>query len=427
LRTLVLEASLKLLPLLLESVSKHTSLFRVAPSKKPFTEEKIVVVCCATSALGPMETEDLLESSSLMSEDDVERCDTSYGAAGADTPRGKWMSIIDEKWNKAKAVVVPAVVLVTCVLSASSVGLAAHWKPQVSGVVLAAWKTQTWTLAVVPMVMHETLRQTRSSEYSNTVLWTTALRNDSRLRWHVAVASCAQMWWSASMLVALRFTSVSNAFLFNNAHGIMLVLYRILAGSGVHKQELLGVLLGLIGAVVAMWTPSTSSPSSRFGDLTALTGSLAGAVCVSLTREARDKLPSGVFSFLLNVLGAPLFLLIALSSPGAYSLSLSPETGLFGWLAPEMILFAVFLGAVCGLMGGTGLIVLFDFLPSLAISLVMLLEPIVGACLTAAFKLTPWPELHALCGASLVIIGIAFIVTSASSSESTTEKNLMSS
>mmetsp|Transcript_2033 Transcript_2033/g.5414 ORF Transcript_2033/g.5414 Transcript_2033/m.5414 type:complete len:368 (-) Transcript_2033:50-1153(-) len=353
-----------------------------------------------------MEHDELVERSSVVSED-VE-CGAQYGALNQRVlPR----SVAQTPLGAAVAALVPGLVLVTCVLSASSVGLAAFWKPEVPSLALAAWKTQTWTLAVIPMVVFEAARQRAKG-----VFWTAALREDRRLRWHVFLASCAQMWWSASMMIALRYTSVSNAFLFNNAHGVILVVSRLVAGSGIHKQELIGVLLGLLGAVIAMWTPGERAPNSTFGDAVALTGSVAGALCVALTREARDVLPSGVFSLLLNVLSAPLFLIIGLVSPSTYTFSRSPSTGLFGWLAPEMLLFALFLGGVCGLLGGSGLIVLFDFLPSLVISLVMLLEPIIGAYLTASLGLTPWPELHSLCGASLVIVGIACIITTSSSS-----------
>jgi len=296
-------------------------------------------------------------------------------------------------------------ILSICVLAASSIGICSYWKSTVDSVTLSAWKTQSWTMFIFPLSIYEFLALS-SSQRQKIYQWNTIKS--------ILFASLAQLWWSASLFIAFRYTSVVNALLFNNAHGILLVLYRIFTRKSVLTAEYIGVALGMLGGTISTLATSNSVNNhnqeivrERLGDLIAFSGSFAAAICLQLTKDTREILPPGIFSFLLNGLNLPFYFILPLCS--AHFDYWSASHGIFGWIHSGYIGIWLYLGIVCGCFGGTGLILLFKVLPGLIISLVMLLEPIVGSYLTAAVGFTPFPNPTNLIGALTVILGIASI------------------
>ncbi|KAA8491567.1 hypothetical protein FVE85_2582 [Porphyridium purpureum] len=300
-----------------------------------------------------------------------------------------------------------AYVLLACyILSVSSLGVLQGYFPDIPPLTLAAWRVQCWLLALAPLVAAEW----RSMGYKRV---RACLRIEVLRR--VWVASLCQLIWNCALMVALRMTSVANAFLFNNVHSLLLVLWRMVTGAEVLLAEFAGVALGICGAIVALADHQKTTTSSHalalhpvLGAVVALAGAVGGACFVQLSKNLRSQVPPFTFSMLINVANLPWLVLLPLLSGGDVEWSAGMR-GLFGWTQQSMWGVAVFIGLVIGIGGGSLSIVLLKVLSPVVIAVCALLVPLVAGDLCALLGLSAWPSAQAMLGACVLLLGIACI------------------
>jgi len=296
--------------------------------------------------------------------------------------------------------------LTVCVLALSSLGLAGRWFPEINGIVVTCWRTQTWALVLIPAACREIWRM--SSEERKVLMRPAIVQR-------TIVAGMLQLYWVLTFFIALQQTTITKAFLFNQAHVLILVVWRLLIRDNVLFGEILGVGFGFIGAILAAASSGTTSAeisvekSSFSGDMIAFSGAFAAAGYLTTAKKLREVIPPFTFSVAVNFTNCAILFLVALFGISD-SLNISFQSnGYFGWLTKEYLLFGLFLGVFTGAGGGSLSIILLRVLPGLVISVVMLLEPIVGSYLAALFGKGGLPDLQTLVGALLLITGLACI------------------
>jgi len=171
--------------------------------------------------------------------------------------------------------------------------------------------------------------------------------------------------WVCGLFYASTRTIQSHAYLFNDVHGLYIVLFSFLMCHKVVPYEYAGVLFALVGIVVIVKDPSASrmdtsgSDEAVQADIVNAISALFGAMYFLMNAKNLNVLPlfSLIFFqyFHLFWMNAVFAKLLASTHHPIQIFSMSIEHGCFGFLNPSIftlsfIYFGIF-GAVLGMAG----------------------------------------------------------------------------
>ncbi|KUF91337.1 Tigger transposable element-derived protein 6 [Phytophthora nicotianae] len=236
----------------------------------------------------------------------------------------------------------------------------------------------------------------------------------------VLVAGVAYAYFLGSFVVALSMTSVGHATLFNNAHSVLLVFWKIMQRKPVAAFEALGAAIGVVGGAVTTMDTTEGGPNivsaTAAGDLMALSGAAGGALYFTLAKKVRPHMHLLVFLCGLTATSAMTLLCYMLASGQELSLSTDPYNGVFGWLTPSVnrLLVVLYLVFICDGIGTMGYIGVMKYFDPIVVSIVCLMEPIVATAQGIAMGVDVMPGPYTFVGASLVIGGTCLVLSSQS-------------
>ncbi|KAG7399573.1 hypothetical protein PHYBOEH_008568 [Phytophthora boehmeriae] len=310
-----------------------------------------------------------------------------------------------------KAPIIGYMLLLSSLFTISSVGVALdEMEDVVTPVLRIFWRNTATSMALLPFVMMLLFRSSNE-------------QCDPRWRELIApliVAGVAYAFFLGSFVVALSVTSVGHATLFNNAHSVLLVFWKVASRQPVAPFEAIGAAIGVVGgAVTTMDTteggPDIVSPTAA-GDLIALIGAAGGALYFSLAKKVRSRMHLLVFMCGLTATSAMTLLMYMLATGVELSLSTNPYNGLLGWVTPSIgRLFVVcYLVVICDGIGTMGYIGVMKYFDPIVVSVVCLMEPIVATAQGIVMGVDVMPGAYTFIGASLVIGGTCLVLRSQS-------------
>ena len=97
--------------------------------------------------------------------------------------------------------------------------------------------------------------------------------------------------------------------------------------------------------------------------------------------------------------------------------NLDEMSGAFGWLSVTWILYVVYLALGPGLLGHTGINAVLRWIPPLTISMILIMEPVIGSIIGWVVGVDSIPQLWTIIGGSLMISGLALVTFGSESQE----------
>ena len=295
------------------------------------------------------------------------------------------------------------VILIVALLAVSSLGPAMDLETETSPILKMFWRHSATTLLYTPFLIH--------SLYTcgfPVLTWTQGGK--------IVGSSIANVVFALTFTISLEMTSIGDAYIFNNSHSLIIVFGKMLWGIPIAHMERGGALLGMFGGMLCTLDTSSSGPDPVLGDLVALLGAMGGVVYILLAKQLRPCIDLVVFMFCLVSIGAFCVFLVLCVSGTEWSFSSHPNHGLYGWITPvpNRLPVELFLVIICNGLGATGYIAVMKYFDPLVVSVVMLMEPIIGAGLGLAAGISGLPGPWTIFGGSFVLLGTYFVIRSAS-------------
>lgn len=228
-----------------------------------------------------------------------------------------------------------------------------------------------------------------------------------------------------SWVFGIERTSLTHSLLFVTAHPVILVLaywVRWLVATYVwgavgvpHPTalEMAGTILGMVGAtlMVVLRDHSDGSGVTLLGDMVSLLGGAAMAAYLEAGRHFRSRLKMPLFLYAFPVTASATIVALIVSAAVELPNASSETASAFGWfLDGRLALLVVGLGLVSGIMGHTLTYLALARLPTLVVSVSLLLEPVVGSLIGAAAGVQGMPGPWTFGGGAILLVG-ALLVT----------------
>ena len=259
-------------------------------------------------------------------------------------------------------------ILSIAVLAVSSGGVVLQEMSEVPPILRAAWRMQGTALVLLPGFLYQAYR-TQDLQIT---------RSDFLM---VLASSAFLAAHFASWVWSLDNTSLVHSLLFVNTHPLVLVAIMPLLGEAVRREHLVGVALGFAGATVALMDVGDGGQVTIAGDFSAFIGAVTVVGYILIGRHLRSERGMPIFVYAFPVtFGAGAWLSAGtLVFEGTSMGSISPTESLLGWADPEWLAWVVYLALGPGLCGHTGVNTVLRWIPPIVVSIVLLMEPVLGA------------------------------------------------
>jgi len=260
------------------------------------------------------------------------------------------------------------IILSIAVLAVSSAGVVLQEMSDVPPILRAAWRMQGTALVLLPGFLFQAYR---SSDLDIT-------RNDLLL---VIASSAFLAAHFGSWVWSLDNTSLVHSLLFVNTHPLVVVTIMPLMGEAVRRGHLVGVALGFAGATIALMDVGDGGQVTIAGDFSAFIGAVTVVGYILIGRHLRSdrRMPIFVYAFPVT-LGAGVWLSVGTFLFESSSISsINPTESLLGWADPEWLAWVAYLALGPGLCGHTGVNTVLRWIPPIVVSIVLLMEPVLGA------------------------------------------------
>ncbi|OQR82227.1 Drug/Metabolite Transporter (DMT) Superfamily [Thraustotheca clavata] len=224
--------------------------------------------------------------------------------------------------------------------------------------------------------------------------------------------------WNGTFLWALDHTSIGHAYILNNSHSLVLVIWKLLRRSPVAMQEGIGMIIGLGGGVIIALDHTVSRTkavdSSLQGDIVAFLGAIGAAIYLTNAKAVRSQpnLDFMVFMWLHMCTVILVLLPVLYQSVDSLSFSTNPENGIFGWADTSRLPYELYLVTICDFIGGMGYVRVLRYFEPIVVSIVMLLEPVLAVYLGIIVGISNVPDVVTICGSVIVIFGTGLVIHS---------------
>lgn len=233
----------------------------------------------------------------------------------------------------------------------------------------------------------------------------------------VAAAFCyAQM--TTVFVVSLSMTSLANAFVFSNMTSLVIIVAKTFMGLPVLLLEASGAVIGIAGGVVCSKDTSAHGdggiehPEALLGNLIALSASFGTAAYLAIAKDLRSKCDLFVFTWSIFFISSFFVLAFMIITNEPVSFSLHPDHGLFGWMDPALnrLPLELFMAVVINVVGTLGYIAVLKYFDSIVVSVIMLMEPVVGVFIGILVGVDSLPGAQTWTGAAIVTLGSGLVV-----------------
>ena len=280
-----------------------------------------------------------------------------------------WMqkSLVEMQMNESKPPLFAWGILFVALIAVSSAGVVLQSMSEVPPLLRASWRMQGTALVLLPGFIFQYSRLGKGTVNSRD--WSIMLVSSVFLGVHFGP------WvWS------LDHTSLIHSLLFVSIHPIVLVLLMPLIGVAVRRGHVLGVVIGVAGALLSLGDIESGGEVTMAGDAAAFLGAVTVVGYLLAGRHLRSERQIPIFVYAFPVtLGAGIWLsLAAISQEGASLTETIPELSLFGWSDAIWLSWIAYLSIGPGLMGHTGINTVLRWISPITVSITLLFEPVVG-------------------------------------------------
>ena len=293
----------------------------------------------------------------------------------------------------------------------SSAGAVFEMIEGVGGLSKAAWRLQATSLVLLPGFMVQYAR----AEDSLKLQWKNSM--------HLLTASgiCLALHFG-TWLMSLDRTTLTHSLLFVTAHPLVIIIGLWLLRKPATKIQSIGALVGFIGAAVVVGGGASETGVSLYGDFLAFLGAVTVVGYLAIGRMVRGWMPLFLYAFPVTLVSAIALTAWAILSEGL-TFNLDDMTGAFGWISVTWILYVGYLALGPGLLGHTGINAVLRWIPPLTISMMLIMEPVIGSIIGWIVGVDSIPQIWTLIGGVLMVSGLA-LVTFDSESEEASEPSV---
>ena len=287
----------------------------------------------------------------------------------------------------------------------SSAGAVFEMIEDVGGLSKAAWRLQATSLILLPGFMVQYAR----AEESLKLRWKNSM--------HLLTASgiCLALHFG-TWLMSLDRTTLTHSLLFVTAHPLVIIIGLWLLRKPATKMQSIGALVGFIGAAVVVGGGASETGVSLYGDFLAFLGAVTVVGYLAIGRMVRGWMPLFLYAFPVTLVSA-----IALTAWATFSegltFNLDDMTGAFGWISVTWILYVGYLALGPGLLGHTGINAVLRWIPPLTISMMLIMEPVIGSIIGWIVGVDSIPQIWTLIGGVLMVSGLALVTFDSESDE----------
>ena len=281
----------------------------------------------------------------------------------------------------------------------------------VGGLTKAAWRLQATSLVLLPGFMVQYAR----AEESLKLQWKNSM--------HLLTASgiCLALHFG-TWLMSLDRTTLTHSLLFVTAHPLVIIIGLWLLRKPATKIQSIGALVGFVGAAVVVGGGASETGVSLYGDFLAFLGAVTVVGYLAIGRMVRGWMPLFLYAFPVTLVSAIALTAWAILSEGL-TFNLDDMTGAFGWISITWILYVGYLALGPGLLGHTGINAVLRWIPPLTISMMLIMEPVIGSIIGWIIGVDSIPQIWTLIGGLLMVSGLA-LVTFDSESEEASEPSV---
>lgn len=269
------------------------------------------------------------------------------------------------------------------------------------------WRLTSTALLMFPIVVTNVRRD--------------GLPNLTKTEWLLLVsASFCYAQMTTVFVVSLALTSLANAFVFSNMTSLVIIVAKSLMGVPVLMLEASGAIIGIVGGIICSKDQAEDEggdslyPNEMLGNLIALSASFGTAAYLAIARDLRSKCDLFVFMFTIFFLSSFFVLAFMMLSGEPVEFSRHPNLGMFGWMNLEAnrLPLELFFAVVVNGIGTLGYIAVLKFFDSIVVSVIMLMEPVVGVFIGVLVGVDTLPGTITWVGDTIVTLGSALVVYS---------------
>ena len=287
----------------------------------------------------------------------------------------------------------------------SSAGAVFEMIEDVGGLSKAAWRLQATSLVLLPGFMVQYAR----AEESLKLQWKNSM--------HLLTASgiCLALHFG-TWLMSLDRTTLTHSLLFVTAHPLVIIIGLWLLRKPATKIQSIGALVGFVGAAVVVGGGASETGVSLYGDFLAFLGAVTVVGYLAIGRMVRGWMPLFLYAFPVTLVSAIALTAWAILSEGL-TFNLDDMTGAFGWISITWILYVGYLALGPGLLGHTGINAVLRWIPPLTISMMLIMEPVIGSIIGWIVGVDSIPQIWTLIGGLLMVSGLALVTFDSESVE----------
>ena len=287
----------------------------------------------------------------------------------------------------------------------SSAGAVFEMIEDVGGLSKAAWRLQATSLVLLPGFMVQYAR----AEESLKLQWKNSM--------HLLTASgiCLALHFG-TWLMSLDRTTLTHSLLFVTAHPLVIIIGLWLLRKPATRIQSIGALVGFVGAAVVVGGGASETGVSLYGDFLAFLGAVTVVGYLAIGRMVRGWMPLFLYAFPVTLVSAIALTAWAILSEGL-TFNLDDMTGAFGWISITWILYVGYLALGPGLLGHTGINAVLRWIPPLTISMMLIMEPVIGSIIGWIVGVDSIPQIWTLIGGLLMVSGLALVTFDSESVE----------
>lgn len=288
--------------------------------------------------------------------------------------------------------------LAVALLAVSSAGAVLQELGEIPPMLRASWRLQATCVVLLPLFVFQALRQSgyRPSKRDVALVFGSSIC--------LALHFAAWIW-------SLDNTSLVHSLLFVTSHPLVVVLLMPLVGSKVGRGHVIGALVGVLGAALALGEVGGAGEVTAYGDLAAFLGAVfvVGYMFAGSHLRSVRQMPIFIYALPVTLLACIWLSMGAVFIEGAQVAGLVPNLSLFGWSDALWLPWVAYLAVGPGLVGHTGINACLRWIPPIVISIALIFEPLIGGVIgwmmTGESALGPWT----LIGGPLMITGAVLV------------------
>ena len=267
----------------------------------------------------------------------------------------------------------------------------------------ASWRLQLTVLILLPMFIWQWRQiddEVRSQMFQKRTIWI-IIGSGIALGAHFGT-------WVAS----LDYTSLTHSLLFVTSHPLILICGIALLYRKPTNLEKIGVVIGLIGAMVTLIDYKQGGEVTIFGDFLAFIGAVTVVGYIVAGKVLRQWMPVFIYALPVTLIAA-LILIPA-------SIIAGENTAALGWMESNLLGWFILLAFLAGILGHTGLNACLRWLSPLTISVAVTMEPMIGSFIGWFFFDSPIPGIWTWLGGPLLIVGVILVILGGDLAEKST-------